>query len=154
MGQIANVRQVTKEVGGRVITFRSLLEYRWAQWLEFERRIGEILEWDYEVDVVKLKTRVLKNTKLYIPDFGALMPDETYEIHECKGYFQPKDYGKLKLAAEQYENPITLIFANLKSDSKCKKTRAQYNRAKRLEPFLKRIIYHANRDYFKKIGIM
>ena len=74
-----------------------------------------------------------------------------YELEETKGYFPPKDYTKLKLAAEQFDAPITLIFASLNDNSKNSKIRAQYARAKKLEPFLKRIIWKADRDIFRPI---
>ncbi len=150
-----HVERVTECVGGREITFRSKLEYRWAQWLELEKQQGYILEWWYESQdtLLQIETPYFHNQKLYLPDFCVQILDGTCELHECKGWFTPKDYTKLKLAAQQYKNPITLIFASLSDHSKNSKTQAQYSRAKRLEPFLKRIIYNANRDIFRKAGI-
>lgn len=142
------VERITKEVGGRIYTFRSLLEYRWAVWCQLRKEQGIILGWWYEPEALELETRRFKNKKLYLPDFMVLMPDGSYEIEETKGWFPPKDYSKMKLAAEQYETPITLIFANL---TNCKSQRSQYLRAKKLEPFLKRVIYDANKIIFKKI---
>jgi hypothetical protein len=153
MAQFGHVQKVKKEVGGKVYTFRSLLEYRWAVWCQLRKEQGIILDWWFEdpETLLELETKYFKNVKLYLPDFIILTIDNTYEIEETKGYFPPKDYTKLKLTAEQYKNPITLIFARLNSNSKNKRTRAQYNRAKKLEPFLKRIIWDADKSIFKPI---
>ena len=110
------------------------------------------MDWWYEdpETLLDLVTPRLRNKKLYLPDF-VIQTEDGYELEETKGYFPPKDYTKLKLAAEQYKNPITLIFANLNDHSKNSKIRAQFSRAKKLEPFLKRIIWNANKDIFKPI---
>ena len=201
MAEFGHVQKVTKEVGGKVCTFRSLLEYRWAVWCQLRKEQGIILEWWFEDSecLLELETKYFKNKKLYLPDFtiayrcksclgsgkkhcllgvciktharitcrpngkdckhyspGKICPNckgsgKRYELEETKGYFPPKDYTKLKLATEQYKNPITLIFASLNDHSKNSKIRAQYARAKKLEPFLKRIIYKADRDIFRPI---
>ena len=148
----AHVHRVTMEVGGKTCTFRSKLEYRWAVWCQLRKEQGIIKEWWFEAHdtLLELETAYFKNRKLYLPDF-TIQTADGYEFEETKGYFPPKDYTKIKLAAMQYENPITLIFANLCANSKNSKTRAQYGRAKRLEPFLKRVIFNAERDIFRKI---
>ncbi len=153
MSNFGHVERVTIEVGGKVCTFRSKLEYRWSVWLQLQKEQGLISDWWYEDEesLLVLETKYFKNRKLYLPDFVVEMPDGNYEYYETKGYFPPKDYTKIKLAAEQYDNPITLIFASLISNSKNSKMRAQYNRAKRLEPFLKRVIYDAQKTIFKPI---
>ncbi len=153
MAEFAHVQRTTKEVGGKVCIFRSLLEYRWAVWCQLRKEQGIIVEWWFEDPecLLELETKKFKNKKLYLPDFTILTPEGKYELEECKGYFPPKDYTKIRLAAEQYNAPITLIFASLNDHSKNSKIRAQYARAKRLEPYLKRIIYKADRDIFRPI---
>jgi len=143
MSNWGHVEKVTREVGGKTCTFRSKLEYRWAVWLQLQKEQGLILEWWYEDEVLELESRKFREPITYIPDFTVQTPDG-YEFDECKGWFTSKSATKIKLAATQYENPITLIFA-------AKPNRVQYNRAIHLEPFLKRVIYNANRDIFKKI---
>jgi len=153
MGRIANVKPVTASVGGKEHTFRSKLEYRYCVYLELLKQAGEIVNWWYEdrETLMEVETAYLHNKKLYLPDFVVQTNTGRYELHECKGFFQQKDAMKLRLAAQQYENPITLIFAGLPAKSKNKKKRAQRERAEKLEPYLKRVIYHADRDIFKKI---
>ena len=149
MGNFGHVEKITREVGGKTCTFRSKLEYRWAVWCQLRKEQGIIEEWFYEDEetLLELETAYFHNRKLYLPDF-TIQTADGYEFEETKGWFPPKDYTKIKLAAQQYENPITLIFASL---TPCKSLRAQYNRAKRLEPHVKRVIYNANKDIFGKI---
>lgn len=143
MSNFGHVERVTKEVGGKVITFRSLLEYRWAVWCELRKEQGIIKEWWYEDEVLELESEKFRDPIRYIPDF-TIETENGYEFEELKGWFTSKSATKIKLAATQYENPITLIFA-------AKPNRVQYNRAKRLEPHIKRVIYNVGRDIFRPI---
>jgi len=149
MGNFGHVERVTREVGGKVCTFRSKLEYRWAVWCQLRKEQGIIEDWWYEDEetLLELETAYFRNRKLYLPDF-TIQTADGFEFEETKGWFPPKDYTKIKLAAQQYKNPITLIFARL---TPCKSHRTQYNRAKRLEPHIKRIIWNANKEIFSKI---
>lgn len=143
MSNFGHVHKVTKEVGGKTYTFRSLLEYRWAVWLQLQKEQGIILEWWYEDEVLELESRKFKDPIKYIPDF-TIQTEAGYEFHETKGWFTSKSAAKIRLAAEQYENPITLIFAG-------KPNRVQHDRAKQLSKHIKRVIYNADRDIFKQI---
>ena len=155
MSKFGHVHSITREVGGVVYRFRAKLEYKWAVWCQLRKEQGIINGWWFEDAPVRIETKYLKNKKMYLPDFTVQMPDGSYELEETKGFFPPRDYTKIKLTAEQYENPITLIFARLtRGNSKTKggkSQRDQYLRAKRLEPFLKRVIYDAGKTIFKPI---
>jgi len=143
MSNYGHVQKVTKEVGGKTYTYRSLLEYRWAVWCQLRKEQGIILEWWYEDEVLELESRKFKDPIKYIPDF-TIQTADGFEFEETKGWFTSPSAAKIRLAAEQYENPITLIFAG-------KPNRVQYNRAERLSKHIKRVIYNANRDIFKPI---
>ena len=143
MSNFGHVERVTQEVGGKTCTFRSKLEYRWAVWLQLQKEQGLIMEWWYEDEILELESEKFKDPIRYIPDF-TIQTENGFEFHETKGWFTAPSATKIKLAATQYENPITLIFA-------AKPNRVQYNRAKRLEPHIKRIIYNADRDIFRPI---
>ena len=149
MTNFGHVHRITREVGGKVCTFRSLLEFRWAVWCQVRKEQGLIKDWFFEDAPIEIETKYFKNKKLYLPDFTIETNEGEYEFEETKGWFPPRDYTKLRLTAEQYENKITLIFANL---SNYKSMRPQFNRAKRLEPYLKRIIYNADKTIFKNIS--
>ena len=153
MGNFGHVQRVTVWTEKGEITFRSKLEYRWYVWTQLRKQQGLIKDWWYEDpdSFLELQMDYKNNKKMYLPDFTILTNDDDYEYEETKGYFTPKDYTKMKLAAEQYENRITLIFVALKDGSKNAKIRAQYNRAKRLEPHIHRVIYTAGKDIFRPI---
>jgi hypothetical protein len=150
MSDFGHVEKITREVGGRVITFRSKGEYRWCVWCELRREQGIITDWLYESEECPVKTK-LGEIKIYRPDF-TIQDGPEYSFEEFKGWFTSKDYTKMKLFAEQYDNPLTLIFANL---TNCKSARVQYGRAKRLEKLLEsnggRVIYDARATIFKPI---
>jgi len=148
MANFGKVKRITTSIGCKEITFRSKLEARWAVWCQLRKEQGIIVDWWYEDTPLEIETKYFKNKKVYLPDFTIQMQDGSYEFEETKGWFPPKDYTKIRLAAEQYENLITLIFSGL---TNCKSKRPEYGRAKRLEPYLKRIIYDANKTIFKPI---
>lgn len=153
MGQIANVKRITVMTEKGEITFRSKLEYRWYIYCQLRKEQGLIQDWYYEdpETLLELEQAYKGNKRGYLPDFTILTNEGTYEYEELKGYFPAKDYTKLKLASEQYENPLTLIFANLPADSRNTKTRAQRARAERLERHIKRVIYDAKKTIFEPI---
>jgi hypothetical protein len=153
MGTFANVKRITVMTEKGEITFRSKLEYRWYIWCQLRKEQGLIQDWFYEdpETLLMLEQEYMNNKRGYLPDFTILTNEGEYEYEELKGYFPPKDYTKIKLASEQYENPITLIFASLLPDSRNSKTRAQRRRAERIEPHIKRVIYDAKKTIFEPI---
>ena len=150
MANWGRVKPVTVEVGGKIYTYRSKLEYRWAVWCQLRKEQGIIFEWEYESVEVPLKYKT-GEVKIYRPDF-TIMDAGLPRYEETKGWFTSKDYTKMKLMSKQYDNPLTLIFANLKNT---KSARLQYGRAKRLEKLLEsnggRVIFEANKTIFRKI---
>ena len=156
MSNFGHVKRVTQQVGGKTYTFRSKLEMRWAVYCEFRRQQGIIADWWYEdpASVLGLERGYHLNIKEYHPDFTILYPNSDYEYEETKGYFPAKDYTTLKLMSEQYENPMTLIFASTAKNPKSASLRAQIRRAERLEPHIHRIIWNANEDIFKPISYL
>ncbi len=145
-------QRVSREVGGKLCHFRSKLEYRYCVYLQLLKEQGEIKDWEYEPQDMAIEFQHGRrgNTRGYLPDFAVLI-DDVWEIHECKGMFNPIDYTKLKKYSEIHDNPVTLIFACLKNT---KSSRTQYNRAERLEPHIHRIIWNANEDIFKPISYL
>ena len=150
MSNFGHIQRVTTSVGGRVLTFRSKLEYRYAVYLQLLKDAGEIQDWVYEPQdmAIEFEHGRRGNTRGYLPDFGVLNNDGDWEVHETKGRFMPLDYKKLISYTQQYANPITLIFGKL---ADTKSHRAQYNRAKKLEPHIKRIIWNADKQIFARI---
>jgi len=150
MANWGRVKPITAEVGGRIYTFRSKLEYYWAVWCQLRKEQGIITDWLYESEEVPIVYKTGRED-FYRPDF-TIQDGPEYSFEETKGWFQAKDKTKMKLFAEQYDNPLTLIFANL---TNTKSARLQYGRAKSLEKLLEsnggRVIYDANKTIFKPI---
>lgn len=167
MSNFGHVVRVTKSVGNREFTFRSLLEYRYAEYLELLRETGEIQEWDYENQdyLVEFAHGRLTNVKQYLPDFVVYESDEVTKVVELKGFFPSIDYTKIRrfVDGDAYfvsekmkfsyteDFPFTLVFAAMPGKSK-----GQLLRAQKLEKYFNgtenRIIWNAGRDIFKKIS--
>ncbi len=151
-----HVKRVTREVGGKTYTFRSLLEYRWAVWCQVRKEQGIIKDWWFEDtdSVYELVKGFHLNVKEYHPDFTILYANGDFELEETKGYFPPRNYTTLKLMSEQYDIPITLIFASTAKNPKSVSIQEQIRRAKRLEPHIKRVIWNAGKEIFSKISFL
>ena len=143
-------KRVTTMIDGTVYNFRSRLEYRYGIYLNMLKWSAEIQEWCYESEdmAIEFQHGRYGNTRKYLPDFAILNNGDEWEIHETKGCFKPLDYTKLKKYSEMHGNKITLIFAKLRN---CKSLRPQYNRTKKIEPHIHRVIWEADRDLFKPI---
>ena len=153
MSNFGHVKRITVWTEKGEITFRSKLEYRWYVWCQLRKSQGIIKDWWYEDpdSWLELQLEYMNNKKIYRPDFTILTNNDEYEFEETKGKFPPKDFTKLKLASEQYETPITLIFASLKDGSRNASIRAQYDRAIKIEKLISRVIYTAGKDIFNPI---
>ncbi len=101
---------VTAYANCKVIKFRSKLEYRWANYLEFLKLAGEIKDWAYESHTFHFDNIGVVS---WLIDFTIRNNDDTFEYHECKGHFEKRDVDKLKcLFKERPEVKVTYIFAS------------------------------------------
>lgn len=95
-------------IEGRRFSFRSKLEYRWAQHLEFLRMAGEIRDWFYEFHTFRWGEG--KPTE-YTPDFLVRNNDNTFEYYETKGMVGKYDIDKLKRIYQECPSvKITVVF--------------------------------------------
>ena len=150
MANWGRVEPVTAEVGGKTYTFRSKLEYRWAVWCQLRKEQGIIIDWLYESEEASIEYKTGR-VDFYRPDF-TIEYEDRFEYEETKGWFQAKDKTKMKLFAEQYVNPLTLIFEKL---TDCKSNRESRGRAEGIRKLLEsnggRVIYDAQKTIFKPI---
>jgi hypothetical protein len=79
-------------------------EAEYAQLLELRLRAGEIHWYGFE----RIKLRLADNT-FYTPDFALLMPDNSLQFHETKGFMRDDANVKIKVAAGWYPFDIYLI---------------------------------------------
>lgn len=97
-------------IGGKYHFYRSLLERRWACYLEILKMGKEIKDWLYEPErlpfhgptiskKLKGKTRGIIDVKL---DFKVIELNGTHTWHECKGHFYRDDIAKINLFHTYY----------------------------------------------------
>ena len=72
------------------------LEAKYAQALEMQKRLGEIV--DYKIHPFGLR---LADKTFYHPDFLIVYTDR-FEIHETKGFMRDDANVKIKVAAAQF----------------------------------------------------
>ena len=70
-------------------------EAAYAQHLYLRKCAGEVLDYRFE----PMNLRLADNT-FYRPDFGVLLADGHYELHEVKGHWTDDARVKIKVAAE------------------------------------------------------
>jgi len=120
---------------GRPIDFKSKLEYRWAQHLEYLRQIGEIKDWFYEFHTFR-DFPDSQRVKEYTPDFLVRLNNNTFEYHETKGMLSGFDIKKFKLILMErpYVKLIVIFWG---------KPKITAHRKDQLERFTHRVIYNA-----------
>ena len=88
------------------------LELRYvAEVLDPAKARGDILEWAFESEVLKLAHRTS-----YTPDFRVVRPDGTIEFHEVKGRWEAAARIKIKVAAELHPYRFYGLMARAKRD--------------------------------------
>ena len=134
---------VDANIDGRVVHFKSRLEYRYAQYLDFLKTIGEIQDFFYEFHTFKFDGG--GNPKEYTPDFLVRLNDNTFEYHETKGMLQKYDLDKFKRMFEEREKvKIVLVFWT--------KPKLSTQKRNKLERYIYRVIWDA-RSMVKKCPI-
>lgn len=73
------------------------LERKYAAHLDTLKLAGDIKYWRFEELTLKLADGCR-----YTPDFWVVMPDETVEIHESKGFWRDDARTKIKCAAAKF----------------------------------------------------
>jgi len=94
---------------GKRYFFRSGWEMNYAHYLEWLVSVGEIENWEYEVDTFWFEN-IRRGVRSYTPDFKVFNKDKTFEYHEVKGWMDSKSATKLKRIAKYYpEIKVILI---------------------------------------------
>ena len=126
---------VVAMVGGNRVAFKSKLEYRWAQHLEFLKQADVIKDWFYEFHTFR-DFPAEQRIKEYTPDFLVRLNDNTFEYHETKGLLSGFDIKKFKLILmERPYVKLILIFWG--------RPKISAHRKGQLERFCHRVIYNA-----------
>lgn len=134
---------VTAVLGNETFHFKSKLEYRWAQYLEFLKLAGEIKSWQYEADTFTF-VGVYK-LRCWTPDFRVFNNDREYRYFETKGVLLGIDIKKCKALFDQYpEVKLTFVFWT--------KPKISVQKRNRLERYCHRVIYGA-KNVMKNVPI-
>ena len=91
-------------INGKAYHFLALLEYRWAQYLEFLRLGGVIEGWGYENEDCKFEF----TDSTYTVDFVTYHSDGHKEFYETKGNLQQPTIRKFRTVQKYY--PDTIIY--------------------------------------------
>jgi len=129
-------------IDGKQYHFKSKLEYRWAQHLEFLRLGGAIKDWYYEFHTFRDFPKDQK-VKEYTPDFLVRNNDNTFEYHETKGMLSTFDLKKFKLIFDErpYVKLIIVFW---------QKPKLSVNKKAKLERITHRVIYNAKQILSKE----
>jgi len=73
------------------------LESSYAQYLDYLKRTGEIIDWKFEPFNIRLADKCF-----YKIDFLVITKDKQIELHETKGRWEDDALVKFKVAAEQF----------------------------------------------------
>ena len=105
--KVMNNKAVTATVGGKKCYFRSVLEYRWALYLEFLKKGNEIQDWFYEDTLLNFQNRGYKcGPFMYKPDFRVVEKDGKWVFQECKGHHDGQTNSKLQRTAKCYPGTV------------------------------------------------
>ena len=130
-------------VDGKLVHFKSKLEYRWSQYLDFLKDIGEIKDWFYEFHTFRFDD--IYKLKEYTPDFLVRNNDNSFSYYETKGMLQKYDLDKYKrLFDERPYVKLTVVFWS--------NPKISVNKRAKLERFVHRVIWDA-RTVVKNVPI-
>ena len=133
---------VTAIVNGRTITFKSKLEYRWAQHLDLLKTAGEIKDFFYEFHTFHFKDRPCPPYE-YTPDFLVRTKENELEYYETKGMLSGFDIKKFKILFDEMPYvKLTIVFA--------RKPKISVQKKNQLERYCHRIIWDAGKIFAKE----
>lgn len=84
-----------REIGGRKIYFRSKWEINYCRYLQWLKDLGQIKEWEYEVDTFWFDA-IKRGVRSYKPDFKITEKNGSVHYAEVKGWFDSRSRTKLK----------------------------------------------------------
>lgn len=96
-----------RTIGGKKIFFRSRWEINYAFYLEWQKVLGLIKEWEFEKETFWFD-KIKRGTCSYLPDFIVTENDGRRNIREVKGYMDARSATKLKRMAKYH--PTWKIF--------------------------------------------
>lgn len=97
------IKRGWKKISGKRIYFRSGWEYKYAQYLQWQKENKVIKKWEHEPETFWFEG-IRRGCVSYLPDFKVTNNDGTHFWVEVKGYMDAKSATKLKRFAKYYPN--------------------------------------------------
>ena len=94
-------KQDWAEIGGKRNFYRSRWEYRFALYLEFQKKHKLIIDWVHEPKTFWFEG-IKRGTNNYKPDFMITFPSGNEEWVEVKGFMDAKSATKIKRMAKYH----------------------------------------------------
>lgn len=102
--------------------FRSSWEANWARYLNFQKKHGAIVDWEYEPETFEFED-IKRGSRYYTPDFKVYNPDGSVEFHEIKGYMDRTSQTKLKRMNKYYPDVKIIIVGKKEYSAVSKKAK-------------------------------
>lgn len=102
-----------REIGGVRKFYRSRWEANYARYLEWLKRIGQVVSWEHEPETFWFEG-VKRGAVSYLPDFRVVEVDGSVAYHEVKGWMDDRSKTKIRRMAK-YHPGITLIVVDEKA---------------------------------------
>jgi hypothetical protein len=97
-------------IGGKRNYYRSRWEANYSRYLEWLKKVGEIVEWEHEPHTFWFEG-IKRGCVSYLPDFGVHNKNGAIEFHEVKGWFDHKSKTKIKRMAKYYPDIKLIVIA-------------------------------------------
>lgn len=107
--------------------YDSRWEEEYASYLTGKKLAGEILDFVYSPMKI-----ILGDKLIYLPDFLVILPDNTHQIHEVKGFQREDSVVKFKAAAAKF--PFWQFFMVSKVEGSWQAVRTINSEAKPVKP--------------------
>ena len=151
MSKYGNIHTEGITASGLKVAFKSKLEWRWSQYLDFLLRADEIKSWDYELEVAEFEEHRHGVTR-YLPDFKVVELDDSVTWHECKGFLDGKSRTKIKRFREHIgdRDQFWLVVASVPAGT-TSKSRMKLTALNKMERWCDRIVDAGK--IFRQVGI-
>lgn len=98
-----------RTIAGRRNYYRSRWEANYARYLQWLKERGDIIEWAHEPRTYWFES-IKRGVRSYLPDFEVTENNGKINLHEVKGWMDPRSKTKLKRMKKYYpEIEIILI---------------------------------------------
>lgn len=97
-----------REIGDRRHFFRSRWEANYARYLQWLKRRGDILDWEYEPETFWFEA-IKRGVRSYKPDFRVHELNGTKPFHEVKGWMDARSKTTLKRMAKYHPHETIIL---------------------------------------------